>query len=98
MGSPRRIRKLNKEHLGGIQNMNAARHTPTWLYGGSEVQEKHHSRIVIMIEDRVTHESPWPQWYATQDALRGVWLCDRASDRKAKVEPPAEWGGIGCGT
>jgi len=43
-------------------------------------------------EDRIVHESPYPAWYATQDTSRGVWLCDRTSDRKVKFEPPAEWG------
>jgi hypothetical protein len=43
-------------------------------------------------EDRRIHPSPWPQWFATQDTSRGVLLCDRTSDRKVKVEPPAEWG------
>jgi hypothetical protein len=44
-------------------------------------------------EDRRICPSPFPEWYATQDASsRGVWLCDKASDRKILVEPPAEWG------
>ena len=42
--------------------------------------------------DRRIHPSPFSDWYATQDASRGVWLCDKTSDRKVKVEPPAEWG------
>lgn len=42
-------------------------------------------------EDRIIHQSPFPEWYATQD-VRGIWLCDKASDRKVKVEPPTEWG------
>jgi hypothetical protein len=45
-----------------------------------------------MAEEIVTHKSPFVEWIATQDASRGVWLCDKASDRKVKVEPPAEWG------
>jgi hypothetical protein len=43
-------------------------------------------------DDRIVHRSPWRAWYATQDGSRGVWLCDKASERKVKVEPPAEWG------
>jgi hypothetical protein len=44
-------------------------------------------------QDYIVHKAPFPDWYATQDtSSRGVWLCDRASDRKVKVEPPAEWG------
>ena len=37
-------------------------------------------------------ETPRPTPHATQDGSRGVWLCDKASERKVKVEPPAEWG------
>ena len=33
-----------------------------------------------------------PTGYAAQDGSRGVWLCDKASDRSVKVEPPAAWG------
>ena len=44
-------------------------------------------------DDRRTHLSPFPEWYATQDASScGVWICDKASDQKVKVEPPADWG------
>jgi len=44
-------------------------------------------------QDHIVHKSPFPEWFATQDtSCRGVWLCDRTSDRKVKVEPPAEWG------
>ncbi|MGO9110617.1 MAG: hypothetical protein ACLP9L_15455 [Thermoguttaceae bacterium] len=46
-----------------------------------------------MNEDRIIHKSPFPNWYATQEASCGVWLCDRASDRKVKAEPPAKWEG-----
>jgi hypothetical protein len=42
--------------------------------------------------DYIVHHSPFPDWFATQDTSRGVWLCDRTSDRKILVEPPAEWG------
>ena len=40
----------------------------------------------------IIHRSPWPDWYAKQDDLFGVWICDRASKQKTKVEPPAKWG------
>ena len=43
-------------------------------------------------EDCIIHGSPFSDWFATQDTSRGVWLCDRASDQKVKVEPPTEWG------
>ena len=43
-------------------------------------------------DDRRIHPSPYSDWHATQDGSRGVWLCEKASERKVKVEPPAEWG------
>jgi hypothetical protein len=43
-----------------------------------------------MNEDRLIHRSPFSNWYATQDTSRGVWLCDKTSDRKVKMEPPAD--------
>jgi hypothetical protein len=43
-------------------------------------------------QDCRIHPSPFPDWHATQDTSRGVWLCDKASDRKTLVEPPTEWG------
>jgi hypothetical protein len=46
-----------------------------------------------MTDDQVIHESPYADWYATQDASsRAVWICDKGSDRKVLVEPPTEWG------
>jgi hypothetical protein len=44
-----------------------------------------------MNEDRISHKSPFPDWFATQDTSCGVWLCDKTSDRKVKMEPPTEW-------
>jgi hypothetical protein len=41
--------------------------------------------------DLVTHRSPFADWYATQDASC-VWICDKGSDRRIKLEPPTEWG------
>ena len=41
--------------------------------------------------DRRIHPSPYPEWYATQDASC-VWICDKKSDQRVKFEPPAEWG------
>ena len=35
---------------------------------------------------------PWPDPYATQDAVRGVLFCRKDSDETLKVEPPPEWG------
>ncbi len=43
-------------------------------------------------EPIVIHRSPFADWFATQDMLRGVSLCDRTSNRKMSLEPPAEWG------
>ena len=45
-----------------------------------------------MTDDRIIHISPFTDWYASQDVSRGVWLCDKTSDRKVLAEPPAEWG------
>ncbi len=38
------------------------------------------------------HKSPWSSWYADQVG-RAVWIHDKASNRKTKLEPPADWGG-----
>ncbi len=44
-------------------------------------------------QDFRIHPSPFSDWYATQDtSARGVWLCDRVTEEKIKLEPPAEWG------
>ena len=43
-------------------------------------------------EDGVIHPSPWPEWFATQDSHTGVFLCDKATDEKIRVEPPKDWG------
>ncbi len=45
-----------------------------------------------MTDELVIHKAPWEDWYATQDAVRGVLLCKRGSDEQVKVEPPPEWG------
>ena len=46
-----------------------------------------------MDQDQRIYPSPFSDWYATQDAsCRGVWICDRTSDKRIEVEPPAEWG------
>jgi hypothetical protein len=38
------------------------------------------------------YKSPWPEWFATQESLMGVMICNRATDEKQLVEPPKEWG------
>jgi hypothetical protein len=46
-----------------------------------------------MPNDPIIHPSPFPEWFATQDRRgRGVWLVDKDSNKKVKVEPPANWG------
>ena len=35
--------------------------------------------------------SPWPKWFAKQESLRDVFLCDRTSEERIFVEPPKEW-------
>jgi hypothetical protein len=45
-----------------------------------------------MTDDLVIHRAPWPDWFATQDAVRGLLFCNKASsDEKVKVEPPRTW-------
>jgi len=41
--------------------------------------------------DTVIHSSPWPEWFAGQDG-RSVLICDKTSDKRITVEPPAAWG------
>ena len=44
-------------------------------------------------QDYRIHPAPFSDWFATQDTSgRGVWIYDRATEEKVKVEPPAEWG------
>lgn len=38
------------------------------------------------------HHSPWPNWFATQDTVRGVRLHDKVSGQQVSFSPPAEWG------
>jgi len=38
------------------------------------------------------HPSPFSDWFASQDGSRGVWFCDRTSEQRVNLEPPAEWG------
>jgi hypothetical protein len=46
-----------------------------------------------MTEQLVIHQAPWrTDWFATQDAARGVLFCNRQGDEQVKVEPPLEWG------
>ncbi len=51
------------------------------------------ARTTTVTDDLVTHQARWrADWYATQDAIRGIWFCNRASNEKVRVEPPSEWG------
>lgn len=43
-------------------------------------------------EPIVIHESPFTDWFATQDIARGVTIYDRSSGEKIVVKPPAKWG------
>ena len=38
------------------------------------------------------HKSPWPEWFATQESLTGVFLVCKTTGEKVLVEPPREWG------
>lgn len=42
--------------------------------------------------DSVAHPSPWPEWFASQDDNRSVWICDKTTEEKILVEPSADWG------
>ena len=45
-----------------------------------------------MTHELVVHKAPWPDWFVTQDAVRGVLFCNRQSGKQVKVEPPLKWG------
>jgi hypothetical protein len=38
------------------------------------------------------HESPWADWYATQESITAVVICNKETAEKVVVEPPQEWG------
>ena len=40
----------------------------------------------------LVHKAPWPDWFASQDPVQGVLLCDTTSDGKVRAELPLEWG------
>ena len=42
--------------------------------------------------DLLIHKAPWPNWFATQDAVRGVLFCNRQGDERFRAEPPPERG------
>jgi hypothetical protein len=48
-------------------------------------------QLPIEDEDVRVHQSPWPDWFATQESLAGVFLCDKASDERMFIAPPKEW-------
>lgn len=68
--------------VGFFADGDAARKTATRLLAGRDVDEP----------DSVIHPSPWPEWFASQEDRRSVVICDRASDNKIKIQPPASWG------
>ncbi len=37
-------------------------------------------------------KSPWPNWYATQESLAGVFICDKETEGRVLVKPPPTWG------
>jgi hypothetical protein len=42
-----------------------------------------------MTDELVIHRAPWrTDWYATQDAVRGVLFCNRQGGEQIKVELP----------
>jgi len=44
-----------------------------------------------MNETTIIHESPWSDWFATQDLSRGVSLHERGGNRSIILTPPPEW-------
>ena len=38
------------------------------------------------------HKSPWSEWFATQESLTGVVICNKTTGEQVMVEPPKEWG------
>jgi hypothetical protein len=38
------------------------------------------------------HQSPFNNWYASHESLRGVVLHDKDSDQQIEVSPPSHWG------
>lgn len=38
------------------------------------------------------HKSPWPVWYASQESLTGIVICNKATEERVLVSPPKEWG------
>jgi hypothetical protein len=73
-----------EEIVGVFADGEVARETATRLLAGRDVEES----------DSVIHPSIWPEWFATQEHPRSVSMCDRASDAKVEVQPPATWGKI----
>jgi hypothetical protein len=61
---------------------------------GDEYNSGKPGRIEDYDHDRslIIHRPPRQDWYATQDAVRGVLLCNRAGEEMVKVEPPFGWG------
>jgi hypothetical protein len=38
------------------------------------------------------HKSPWPQWFAKQESLGAVSICNKITGETVVVEPPKRWG------
>jgi hypothetical protein len=56
-----------------------------------KLYQQDEERTVSMSEDRIVHPSPFRNWHADQDG-RTIWICDKDSEQRIKVESPAEWG------
>ena len=55
---------------------------------GIMAESRKEPRTTTMTEEIIIHRAPRQNWYATQDAARGVLICNRASEDVLKVEPP----------
>jgi len=67
------------------------------IYADEQAAKATATKLITVVSeqpapDSVTHSSPWLDWYATQENSRSVWICNRVSEEKIQVEPPADWG------
>ena len=67
------------------------------IYADQEVANATATKLLAAVgeqsdPDSVIHRSPFSDWYATQHDNHSVWICDKISNEKIQVEPPADWG------
>ena len=62
------------------------------IYADEQAAKNTAMELLAAGNDSVIHQSPWPDWFATQESRRSVSICDKASDERIEVQPPASWG------